>query len=60
MTVPQVREVSSRLLRVPAPGPERVAGEVTRVLRREEGARICHRHKASGAFPPRRPRPDTS
>ncbi|AMV40938.1 ParB/RepB/Spo0J family partition protein [Planctomyces sp. SH-PL62] len=34
MTVSQAREVFTRLLRVPAPSPERIAAEVTRVLRR--------------------------
>ena len=44
----------------PAPGPERIAAEVSRVLRRKEAARIYHWHKATGGFPPRRPPPDTS
>ena len=60
MTVSQVREVFARLLRVPAPGPERIAAEVSRVLWRKEAARIYHWHKATGGFPPRRPPPDTS
>ena len=60
MTVSQVREVFTRLLRVPAPGPERIAAEVSRVLWRKEAARIYHWHKATGGFPPRRPPPDTS
>ena len=44
----------------PAPGPERIAAEVTRVLWRKEAARIYKWHKATGGFPPRRPPPDTS
>jgi hypothetical protein len=60
VTVSQMREVFSRLLRVPAPGAERIAEEVTRVLRRTEAARIYHWRRAAGAFPPRRLRPDTS
>ena len=60
MTVSQVREVFARLLRVPAPGADRIATEVSRVLRRKEEARIYHWHAANAAFPPRRARPDTS
>ena len=56
----QVREIFTRLLRVPAPSPEWIAAVVTRVLRRKEAARIYKWHKATGQFPPRRPRPDTS
>ena len=40
VTVSQVREIFTRLLRSPAPSPERIAAEVTRVLRRKEAARI--------------------
>ncbi len=60
MTVSQVREIFTRLLRVPAPGVERIAAGVTRVLWRKEAARIDEWHKATGGFPPRRPPPDTS
>jgi hypothetical protein len=60
VTVPQVREVFTRLLRSPAPNPERIAEVVTRVLWRKEAARVYKWHKATGDFPPRRPRPDTS
>ena len=49
-----------RLLRSPAPSPERIAEVVTRVLWRKEAARIYKWHKATGTFPPRRSRPDTS
>ena len=60
MTVSQVREVFTRLLRSPAPSPERIAEIVSRVLWRKEAARIYKWHKATGGFPPRRLRPDTS
>ncbi len=60
MTVSQVPELFTRLLRVPAPSPERIAAAVKRVLWRKEAARIYKWHKAAGTFPPRRPRPDTS
>jgi hypothetical protein len=60
MTVSQVREVFTRLLRLPAPSPERIAEEVTRVLRRKEEARNYHWHKAAGVFPPRRRSHDNS
>jgi len=55
-----MREIVTRLLRVPAPSPERIADQVTRVLWRKEAARIYKWHKATGAFPPRRSRTDTS
>ena len=60
MTVSQVREIFTRLLREPAPSPERIAAIVTRVLKRKEAARIYKWHKATGRFPPRRSRSDTS
>lgn len=59
ITVSRVREVFTRLLRVPAPSPERIAAEVARVLWRKQAARICKWHKATGTFPPRRPPRDT-
>lgn len=59
MTVPQIREVFSRLLRNPAPSAIVIAEEVTRVLQRNEAARIYHWHTVTGSFPPRRPAPDT-
>jgi hypothetical protein len=55
-----MRQVFARLLRLPAPSPEEIAEVVTRVLRRNEESRIDHWHKATGEFPPRRPRSDTS
>ena len=60
MTVSQMREIFTRLLRVPAPSPERIAEQVARVLWRKEAARIYKWHKPTGTYPPRRPRPDTS
>jgi hypothetical protein len=55
-----MRQIFTRLLRHPAPTPEEIAEVVTRVLRRNEESRIYHWYKATGTFPPRRPRPDTS
>jgi hypothetical protein len=55
-----MRQIFTRLLRHPAPSPEEIAAEVTRVLRRNEESRIYHWHKATGKFPPRRSQPDTS
>ena len=56
----QMRQVFTRLLRHPAPTPEAIAEEVTRVLRRNEESRIDRWHKATGTFPPRRSQADTS
>jgi hypothetical protein len=60
VTVSQVREIFTRLLRSPAPSPERIAEEITRVLRRKEEARIYHWHATTETFPPRRPSFNTS
>ena len=60
MTVPQARHILTRLLGDRPPSPEEVAAVVSRVLRRNEESRIYHWHKATGGFPPRRPRSDTS
>jgi hypothetical protein len=60
VTVPQVRQIFTRLLRSPAPTAEEIAEDVTRVLRRNEEARIYHWHKATGKFPPRRSHSNTS
>ena len=60
MTVSQVREIFTRLLRTPAPSPEWIAEVVTRVFRRKEEGRIYKWDKKKGQFPPRRPLPDTS
>jgi len=56
----QVREDVARLRRSPARGPERIAAEVARVLRRQEEARLDPWHEATGGIPPRRAPPDTS
>ena len=58
MTVPRMREVFARLLQAEPPGPQRIAREVSRVLRRNEETRIYHWHAATGKFPPRRGQPD--
>ena len=55
-----MREVFSRLLRNPAPSAREIAEEVTRVLQRNEEARIYHWHTATGFFPPRRAGTNTS
>ncbi len=60
VTLSQLRQIFTRLLRCPAPPAEEIADEVTRVLRRNEESRIYHWHKATGKFPPRRVGPDTS
>ena len=60
VTVSQMREIVTRLLRFPPPRPEQIAEQVTRVLWRKEAARIYKWHKATGEFPPRRTAPDTS
>jgi hypothetical protein len=54
-----MREIFSRLLRSPAPSAAKIAEEVTRVLQRNEEARIYHWYSTTGTFPPRRPTPDT-
>jgi hypothetical protein len=58
LTEPQMREVFARLLQPKPPSPQRIAEEVSRVLRRNEEARIYHWYKATGQFPPRRRQPD--
>jgi hypothetical protein len=58
MTVPQMREVFARLLQPEPPSAERIAEAVSRVLRRNEEARIYHWWTAVGRFPPRRGQPD--
>ncbi len=55
-----MRQVFTRLLRHPAPTPEEIAEEVTRVLWRNEESRIYRWHKATGTFPPKRPHWNTS
>jgi hypothetical protein len=58
LTVPQLQEVFVRLLQAQPPGARRTAEEVSRVLRRNEEARIYHWYKATGTFPPPRGQPD--
>jgi hypothetical protein len=53
MTVSQMREIFSRLLRNPPPTPRQIARQITRVLTRNEEARIYHWHSRTGQFPPR-------
>jgi hypothetical protein len=53
-----LREVFARLLQPEPPSPQKSAEKVSRVLRRNEEARIDHCYKATGKFPPRRRRPD--
>jgi hypothetical protein len=60
VTVSQVRQIFSRLLRDPAPTAAQIAEEITRVLRRNEESRIYHWYAATQTYPPRRARPDTS
>ena len=56
--MPQLREVFARLLQPDPPSPERIAEEVSRVLRRTEEARIYHWYANVEKFPPRRIWPD--
>jgi hypothetical protein len=54
VTVPQIREILSRLLRHPPPTSAEIAAEVSRVLRRHEESRIYHWYATTGCYPPRR------
>lgn len=47
-----------RLLRPEPASAARIAEEVSRVLRRNEEARIYHGYAKTGRFPPRRGQPD--
>jgi hypothetical protein len=58
LTVPQMREVFARLLQPEPPSPQKIAEEVSRVLCRNEEARIDHWYKATRKFPTRRGQPD--
>ena len=58
LTVPQLREVFARLLGPRPPSGRQIAEEVSRVLRRNEEARIYHWYTRTKKFPPRRARPD--
>ena len=53
MTVSQLRELFTRLLRNPPPTPRQIAREITAVLTRNQEARIYRWHAATGQFPPR-------
>jgi hypothetical protein len=54
MTVSQVRAIFTALLDRQRAAPARIAEEISRVLRRNEEARICHWHSRTKDFPPRR------
>ena len=54
LTVPQTREIFTQLLQNPPPPPGQIAEKVTRVLRRNEAARIYHWLRNAGKYPPRR------
>jgi hypothetical protein len=58
VTVPQLREVFARLLQPRPPSAQQIAEEVSRVLRRNEEARIYHWYARTKTFPPRRGQPD--
>jgi SRSO17 transposase len=60
ITVPQIRQVFTRLLRHPAPTAEAIAEQITRVLRRNEESRIYHWHARTGTIPARRLQTDSS
>jgi hypothetical protein len=53
MTVSQMREIFSRLLRKPPPTPRQIARQITLVLTRNEESRIYGWHSRTGQFPPR-------
>lgn len=55
MTASMVRQIISALLAGESVG--RMAEKVSQVLRRTEESRIYHWHKATGGFPPPRPKP---
>ena len=54
MTVQQVRQVFSKLLRNPPPTAAEIAAAVTQVLRRTVESRIYHWLSATGDYPPSR------
>jgi len=58
MTVPQVRELMAALLWGSASDVSGIAAKVSRVLRRNEEARIYHWYSRKRQFPPRRTKPD--
>jgi hypothetical protein len=63
LTVSQLREVFTRLLRRPRPTAQQIADEVNRVMQRGEEARIYHWIDSAKIYPPSRkdsPAPNTS
>ena len=54
ITIPQVRQIFTKLLQNPPPSRVQIAEEITQVLQRTEEARIYHYYKATKRFPPRR------
>jgi hypothetical protein len=58
MTVPQVRELMAVLLWGSTRDVNEIAAKVSRVLRRNEEARIYHWYSRKQQFPPRRVKPD--
>jgi hypothetical protein len=57
VTVAQMRAIFTELLRKRPPTAREIAAAVSRVLRRNEEARIYHWYSKTKTFPPRRPRP---
>jgi hypothetical protein len=60
VTVAQRRAIFTALLRKHPPTAREIAAAVSRVLRRNEEARIYHWYSKTKTFPPRRPRPGFS
>lgn len=58
LTVPQMRELFTRLLQRNPPSNREIAEEISRVLRRNEESRIYAWYKGTGDFPPRHGLPD--
>ena len=52
MTVSQMREIFTRLLRNPPPTPRQIARQITLVLTRNEESRIYSWHSRTGQLPP--------
>jgi hypothetical protein len=60
VTVAQMRAIFTELLRKRPPTAREIAVAVSRVLRRNEEARIYRWYSKTKTFPPRRPRPGFS
>ncbi|MBV8075359.1 MAG: hypothetical protein JO284_03140 [Planctomycetaceae bacterium] len=60
MTVAQMRAIFTELLRKRPPTASEIAEAVSRVLRRNEEARLDFGYSETKTFPPRRPRPGFS